>query len=190
MTATNNLNVEQLTAVLELIYQSGLIDRRYTLGIVTEGRTSIANGTHVRVPARAHALGDTDPSTPIIWIYNDNTAHNGQAFIGNWEGIAPYASRSMAGVRRVANWGLYVRDANEIPAPLFSKSARMILIQSCISTPLSWCLHRPKRLPTKRNYGTTMSSRTPKPSKYGSFADRASDVKRTALLDVILFSNS
>jgi hypothetical protein len=120
--AMNNLSLDQLSAVLELMFRNGTIDRRYAIGVVTAGRRE-------GLPATAVLHGDWDDNTPIVWLFNDGYETN-DGFEGHgprlshWEGFElPHAS--MAGLRRINEWGLSIPDAAAMPAPVFSKVTRV-----------------------------------------------------------------
>jgi hypothetical protein len=119
MTAMNNISLDQLSAVLELMFRNHTIDRRYAIGVVTAGYGS--------VPATAAIHGVVDDNTPVVWLFNDGyetRADDGFEVRGpqlsHWEGFElPHSS--MIGLQRINDWGFSIPDVAAMPTPRFSK---------------------------------------------------------------------
>ncbi|TKA83333.1 hypothetical protein B0A55_00601 [Friedmanniomyces simplex] len=80
LTASSNIGAGQLGILPRFLFQQGLIDREYAIGIL------VAEDGHRGVLARAYLAGDGVSDVPVVWLHNDNAAR----FIG-----APYNHWSM-----------------------------------------------------------------------------------------------
>jgi hypothetical protein len=126
MTAMNNISLDQLSAVLELMFRNRTIDRRYAIGVVTAG--------HGNIPASAIIHGVVDDNTPIVWLYNDGYGNRAddrfevqRLRMGHWEAFElPHASTR--GLQRINDWGFSIPDVAAMPTSVFSKVV-------CVSTP-------------------------------------------------------
>lgn len=78
LTALNNLHFQQLEAILELLWNEGMIERPYGLGIVTSAHTFTTSDNKLRsAPATARIVCPGQDGAPELWIHNNTTLGGG-----------------------------------------------------------------------------------------------------------------
>ncbi|KAK4956421.1 hypothetical protein LTR10_005945 [Elasticomyces elasticus] len=120
LTTINMSEQTHLQNILDFMLSSGLIERRYVIGVVT---AAPMHGT----PSNAHILGDFDEDTPIVWLHHDNAQSTAEArnaiqfgvvIIGHYVPFRQYGERTDL----VDSWGLHRPGAEYLPARKIRKS--------------------------------------------------------------------
>ncbi len=118
-TAAADFSIQQLAAILQLLWEENMIEAPFGLGTVTGARRrQTDDGRLIDWPARATIHLHGQHGAPELWIYNN--AALGADDYSHWEGMDSGGLPA-----RVAQWGMRIGNMELLPRLTLAKTAEV-----------------------------------------------------------------
>ncbi|KAK5675892.1 hypothetical protein LTS10_011624 [Elasticomyces elasticus] len=113
MIRLNDMDYQQLIAILHLARQAGLTEAMFTVGIVRDAHLDPTGAT---VPAFAAIVHHGEPGAGTIWLHH-NTARGGGRY-NHWEGFEDM--REVSNFETALEWGVLTPQSGDLPKVRFN----------------------------------------------------------------------